>query len=75
MKTIDIELIGKRIKEIREEKGLSQDKLADMLDTSQGTVSSWETGRCLPYTYSLIVLAEVLNVSLDYITGLKDKKH
>ena len=75
MRAINIELIGKRIKEIREEKGLSQDKLADMLDTSQGTISSWETGRCLPYTYSLIVLAEVLNVSLDYIVGIKDEDH
>ena len=73
MKIIDIELIGKRIKEIREKKGLSQDKLADMLDTSQGTISSWETGRCLPHTYSLIVFAKELDVSLDYIVGIKDE--
>ena len=68
-----IELIGKRIKEIRKKKRLSQTGLAEKLDTQQASIWRWETGRNLPDVYNLIKLAKELDVSLDYIVGIKDE--
>lgn len=39
------EKIGKRIRAIREEKGLSQDELADIMEVHRSTISKVETGK------------------------------
>ncbi|WP_282919736.1 helix-turn-helix domain-containing protein [Ignavigranum ruoffiae] len=60
---------GKRIKELRIEKNLLQEKLAGYLNVSQQTVSKIETGTSdIPYDL-LIKLADFFNVSIDYIYG------
>ena len=47
-----IKIMSNRIKEFRKKKGLSQEQLAEMLDTSSGQISSLETGkRRLNYTW------------------------
>jgi transcriptional regulator with XRE-family HTH domain len=58
--------IGGRIRELREEKGLSQRSLADLLPGStQGTdVSRWERGQHVPNTGTLEHIAEVLDTSI-----------
>ena len=63
------ELIGKRIREIRENKKLTQSKLAKILNTSQSTISSYENGETLILTSFLYELCKRLDVSMDYITG------
>lgn len=60
-----------RLKEAREAKGLSQQKLADELGEAQSTVGGWESGRTPRYA-ALIMLAQKLDVSLDYLTGRSD---
>ena len=63
--------IGKTIKELRKEKGLSQTKLAELLFTSQDTISLWECEKSLPDIKSLIEMTKIFNVSADYLLGLE----
>ena len=64
--------IGKRIKEIRMENGLSQQRFGQLLSVSQDTISLWEKGKSLPTTEFIIAIAKTFNVSADYILCLKD---
>lgn len=48
MKEIDNEKVGKFIENLRKEKGLTQQDLADILSVSNQAVSKWEGGRNLP---------------------------
>lgn len=63
--------IGKIIKELRKEKGLTQSDLAKLLYTSQDTISLWELNKSLPDVKSLIELTKIFNVSADYILGIE----
>lgn len=67
-----MERIGKRIKEIRLEQELSQQKFGALLSVSQDTVSLWEKGKSVPTTEFLIAIATKFDVSVDYILCLKD---
>ncbi len=69
---MDMISIGKRIKEIRIEHGLSQQKLGELLSVSQDTISLWEKGKSVPTAEFLIALAKKFDVSVDYILCLKD---
>ena len=69
---MDMESIGKRIKDIRLEHGLSQQKFGELLSVSQDTVSLWEKGKSTPTTEFLISIATKFDVSIDYILGLKE---
>ena len=61
-----------RLREIREENGVTQKKLAEYLHIRQNTYSQYENGqRQLPIE-TLIALAEFYNVSTDYILELTD---
>ena len=66
------EKFTERIKYLREEKGISQEKLADQLGVSHGIISFWETGKREPKLSNLILLAEYFGVSIDYLAGLED---
>ena len=69
---MDMINIGKRIKEIRIEQGLSQQRFGELLSISQDTVSLWEKGKSVPTTEFLIAIAKQFDVSTDYILCLKD---
>ena len=69
---MDMINIGKRVKEIRIEHGLSQQKFGELLSVSQDTISLWEKGKSLPTTEFLIAIAKQFDVSIDYILCLKD---
>ncbi len=56
-----------RLKEIRTAKGISQLKLAMDLNTSQNTISRYETGDREPGITELIKTADYFNVSIDYL--------
>ena len=53
--------------ELRKEKGLSQEQLAEQLGVSRQSVSKWETGEALPETERIIELSRVFDVSIDYL--------
>ena len=69
---MDMIKIGNRIKEIRLEQGLSQQKFGEILSVSQDTVSLWEKGKSVPVTELLIDIAIKFDLSVDYILCLKD---
>lgn len=61
-----------RLKELRKAHGISQLKLAMDLNTSQNTVSRYETGEREPGIAELIKLADYFNVSVDYLLERTD---
>lgn len=63
-----------RLRDLREDKDLSQTKVAKILNCSQTTYSRYETGELSIPIDSLIKLAIYFNTSIDYITGLTDEK-
>ena len=69
LKRLDKELIGLRLKEIRKKKGLTQENVANLLHTSQSTISSYEHGKAIILTAFLYEMCTKLNVSANYITG------
>ena len=58
-----------RLKELRKKKGLSQLRLATELNTTQNTISRYETGEREPGIDELIKIADYFNVSVDYLIG------
>ena len=62
----------KRIRDLREDKDLSQTQLAEILNISQSTYSRYESGYLDVPSEVLISLSKFYNVSVDYILGLKD---
>lgn len=70
MKTV----FSKMLKKARKEKGLSRDDLAGKLRSTERTVEAWEQGRQLPGAHVLLSLPDILECSLDYLTGrIKEK--
>lgn len=61
-----------RLREIRKNKGISQLKLALDLNTSQNTISRYETGEREAGYKELIALADYFNVSIDYLLERTD---
>ena len=68
------ENFAKRLNYLREEKGLSQEKLAKALNyqVSQSAIAAWEISSRVPTLDSAIILADFFDVSLDYIAGRED---
>ncbi|MDO4317657.1 MAG: helix-turn-helix transcriptional regulator [Lachnospiraceae bacterium] len=64
----------RRIRDLREDKDLSQTKLAKILGMSQTGYSKYETGENDVPTNILIRLAEFHETSVDYILGLTDER-
>lgn len=60
------------LKELREEKGLGQERLAKELGMSNGIISLWENGLREPGMTSLIILADYFGVSIDFLVGRAD---
>ncbi len=69
LKSLDKQLIGTRIKEIRKKHKLSQKDLAKLLNTSQSTISSYENGNTMILTAFLYEMCTKLNVSMNYMVG------
>ena len=61
---------GNRIREMRESKGLSQEKLAREIDVSLRTVANWESGNTDIPSAKLIQLSMLFNCSAEYLYGL-----
>lgn len=57
--------LGKKIKEIRKKRGFTQEKLAEMIEMEQNTISVIESGRNFPTLATLEKIAAVLGVELS----------
>ncbi|MBN1079242.1 helix-turn-helix domain-containing protein [Clostridium botulinum] len=58
---------GNRLKELREDKELKQSELANMLNIARNTISSYESNINEPSLDILVKIADIFNVSLDYL--------
>ena len=58
-----------RLKTLRKEKKLTQKELAEQIGIKQNSYSDWETGKNEPSFENLIKLADLLEVSLDWLFG------
>ena len=61
--------VGEKIKEARRQCGLSQQQLAEKMLVSRSAVAKWEAGNGLPDVDNVKALAQLLNVSIDYLLG------
>ena len=59
--------IARRLSELRKDKGITQSELAEMLGVSRTTVANYETGNRTPEYDTLARLADIYQVSCDYI--------
>lgn len=58
---------GEKLFSLRKEKGLAQEALAEQLNTSRQAVSKWENNQGYPETEKLLMLANLFEVSVDYL--------
>lgn len=64
---MDKKAIGKRIKEYREKRGLTQEALAELVDLSTGYLSAVERGVGLPSVETLVAIMNCIGASADQI--------
>ena len=62
-------IFSERIKRLRKNKGLKQQELAEILGIKRNTYSDWENGKTEPSFENLIKLADLLEVSIDWLFG------
>ena len=58
---------GERLYELRKNKNISQEELAELLDVSRQTISKWENDKAYPEMTRLFFISEYFDVSLDYL--------
>ena len=63
---------AERLKTLRKQVKLTQAQIAEKLDISQQAYASWERGAKKPTQENLVKIAQVLNVSVDYLVGNSD---
>ena len=61
--------LGQRIKQLRKQIGWTQKELAIRINASHGQLNKYESGQNTPPLDRLILLAEVLDTSVDYLIG------
>lgn len=62
-----------RLYELRKQKGLSQEELANRLNVTRQTISKWELGDSTPDMEKLMALSDLFGVSLDELVMGKEK--
>lgn len=60
---------SERLKKLRKDAGLTQVEVANKLGISQPAYASWERGIKKPTQDNLVKIAQILNVSVDYLVG------
>lgn len=68
-----MDIFEKRLKELRKEKGDTQEKLAKKLNTTDDSIFSWEKGRSQPDIKMIRKICLYFEVSADYLLGLEDE--
>ncbi|MGG0663451.1 helix-turn-helix transcriptional regulator [Viridibacillus arvi] len=65
-------MISQRIKDARKAKKLTQEELALKVQTTKGTISNYENEYSTPSNEMIVLLADVLDVTADYLLGRTD---
>lgn len=72
MKSFDVNILSERLKMLRNEKKIGQNKLAEDIEVSNASISYWETGKQLPSAEAIFKLSQYFEVPADYLLGLID---
>lgn len=64
--------IGSKLKNARNEHGMTQEQVAELLGVSRQTISNWENNKSYPDIISVIKMSDIYSVSLDHL--LKEEK-
>lgn len=66
--------IGSNIKKFRNQRDITQEKLAEIINVSISAVSQWESNKTLPDISTIIMLANYFQVSTDELLGINSKR-
>ena len=66
---------NERMKDLREDKDLSQQQFAKLMGLSDVTIQSYEYGKSEPKVSTLIKMAKLYGTSIDYIVGITDEQN
>ncbi|MBQ9984095.1 MAG: helix-turn-helix transcriptional regulator [Lachnospiraceae bacterium] len=66
--------VGERLLKLRNQKGMTQEDLAEYLNVSRQSVSKWELNKTLPDVEKLMQLSDLYEVTLDYIVKGVEKQ-
>jgi len=72
--SIDKKLVGERIKNVRQEKGMTLEEFGKMFGASKSNVRSWEIGKNLPNPERLKIIAKIADSSVDTLLYGKTKE-
>jgi len=67
-----IKFFAERLRELRQEKGLSARVLGKAVGIADSTIIQWENQKHVPNIEHLAILAKFFGVSTDYLLGLED---
>ena len=69
-----MDIFCERYKELKKEKGVTHQQIADYMGLQTRTVQYYTSGKLKPDYYGLLKLADFFEVSLDYLTGRTNKR-
>lgn len=69
-----MEILSKRLRELRDEKGLSRKAVAKNLKVVERTYQRYEENECEPTAPVLVQLADLYEVTIDYLVGRTDQR-
>lgn len=72
-KQFDLKIFAERLKDLRQEKNIGQNKLASDLNLANASISYWENCKQEPSISALYKLAVYFDVSADYLIGISDE--
>ena len=71
--SLDFELVGRRIHDIRKLLRMTQSELAALLGINNVTLSGYETGKHDPKSATLVQIAKICNTTTDFLLGREEK--
>lgn len=60
---------GERLNQLRKDQNINQQEIANKLNVTRATISSWETGRTQPGNETILELSKILNTTVGYLLG------
>jgi len=70
----NMDWFSERLRQLREERSITQTRLAELVDVLPRVYNRWERGVSMPYLGTIVKIADILNVSLDELTVRCDSK-
>jgi DNA-binding XRE family transcriptional regulator len=70
----EFEGFGRRLQQLRKEKGMTQEELANRLGVTGQAVSKWENGQSYPDITSIPTISTVLGTEIDFLFGKRESK-